>query len=219
MAAARPLLFGLASAARSGWLSAPLRSPPRRPIYLSASRAAPTLASSTPSSNHPGISQSPTSAIAPDQSEQEADSRKAAFLGEADSNDGHEVFQQAYGAPAPALDAKNSAFLGEADSDDGFEALKAEEGDRQAPMDASRAAFLGEADSNDAFEAQKAEEGDRHEPMDATNAAFLGEADSDDGFEADIELYPEKHRHKIGDMADSGFHGERGEMDSNERVA
>ncbi len=145
--------------------------------------------------------------------------RHAAFLGEADSNDGHEVYREAYGAPQPALDAKNAAFLGEADSDDAFEARKIEEGDKHEALDAKHAAFLGEADSNDAFEVQRAQEGDKHEPLDATNAAFLGEADSDDAFEVDFELHPEKHRHPIEDTTPSGFHGERGEMDSNERVA
>jgi len=117
-----------------------------------------------------------------------ADARHAAFLGEADSNDGHEIHQHAYGAPLVALDARHAAFLGEADSDDGFEARKVAEGERQ-------------------------------EALDARHAAFLGEADSDDAFEAHVEVYPDKHTHRIDDTTPSGFHGERGEMDSNERVA
>jgi len=226
--AARPLLLGLASATRFGAvLRTPVGNIPSRvrTFSLSGASIAPTVATPTtsfPSSGNPAIHQAkpspPTTATAGETADDDA-VRHAAFLGEADSNDGHEAYREAHGVREPALDATLAAFLGEADSDDAFEARKIEEGDRHEALDAKHAAFLGEADSDDAFEARKAEEGDKHESMDATNAAFLGEADSDDGFEADVEVHPERHRHAIEDTTPSGFHGERGEMDSNERVA
>ena len=49
--------------------------------------------------------------------------------------------------------------------------------------------------------------------MDASQSAYLGEADSDDGFESDVEVNPEKHRHKLEDVQGSGKHGEPGEGD------
>ena len=211
--AARPLLLGLASAARSGSLSVAFRSVPRRSFQISAAKLSPSVATSMPSSGGGIPSQAPPSAAAPRQADDSNDSKHAAFLGEADSNEGHDVVREAYGKPLPALDANNAAFLGEADSDDGFEAQRATEGDKHEALDSTNAAFLGEADSDDAFEARRAAEGDKHEAMDGTNAAFLGEADSDDGFEVDKDIHPEKHDHRIQDTSSSGFHGERGEHD------
>lgn len=50
------------------------------------------------------------------------DASNAAFLGEADSDDGFEARRAAEGDRHEPLDASQSAYLGEADSDDGFEA-------------------------------------------------------------------------------------------------
>lgn len=209
--AARPLLLRLALAAKSGALSVPLRKPPRRAFQLSATNLIPPAATSMPTSGSRTINQMPPSAAVPGQTEDFSDSKNSAFLGEADSNDGQEVYREVHGPPQPALEADNAAFLGEADSDDAFEVRRAVEGDKYESLDAANAAYLGEADSDDGFEARKAVEGDKHESLDAKNAAFLGEADSDDAYEADFDLNPERHRHKIEDTALSGFHGERGE--------
>ena len=48
------------------------------------------------------------------------DSTNAAYLGEADSDDGFEAHRNAHGR-IEAVDASASAYLGEADSDDGHE--------------------------------------------------------------------------------------------------
>lgn len=215
--AARPLLVGLSAAARSGVLSLSIRNAPRRSFQLDAVKFAPAT-SSTQTAGGGMASNMPPSAAIPRQRENLIDTDHAAFLGEADSNEGHDAYRDAHGAPQPSLDAENAAFLGEADSDDGFEARRAAEGDKRENLDASQAAFLGEADSDDGFEARKAAEGDKHESMDATNAAFLGEADGDDAHEADFDVHPEKHRHKIEDTSSSGFHGERGEDDQGSPV-
>ncbi|KIX08803.1 uncharacterized protein Z518_03460 [Rhinocladiella mackenziei CBS 650.93] len=210
--ATRPLFLGLASAARSGVLTLPRRTPARRCLCVSAARPASTVATSTPTSSSM-VNQIPPSPAGPAQADDVNETKHSAFLGEADSNDGHEAFRDTYGRRQPALEADNAAFLGEADSDDAFEVQRAAEGDKHESMDAQNAAFLGEADSDDGFEALRAAEGDKRESLDAHNAAFLGEADSDDGFEADIEVHPEKHRHTIEDTRTSGFHGESGQHD------
>lgn len=213
--AARPFLRGVSAVAKAGIFGFPARSvAPKRLLQQSAVQLKPTTVTSSPSQSTPFASQVPSSGIVTPQAESFPDNNQhAAFLGEADSNDGHEVYREAHGPPQPALDAGNAAYLGEADSDDGFEARRAVEGDRQAALDAQNAAFLGEADSDDGFEARRAAEGDRHEAMDATNAAFLGEADSDDAHEADFDINPEKHRHNIEDTKSSGLHGQQGEQD------
>lgn len=103
----------------------------------------------------------------------------AAFLGEADSNDGHETFRDNYAAPHEAVDSTNAAFLGEADSNDSFEVQKNMEGQPLPTLDAKNAAYLGEADSDDAFEADIIQNPQAHEhhidSEDTKNAAFLGE--------------------------------------------
>ncbi|EXJ79485.1 hypothetical protein A1O1_08749, partial [Capronia coronata CBS 617.96] len=197
--AARPFLLSMASLTRAGLLGFSIRCLPRRRLHLSAARLAPSVANIAPGSGGQIFNRPPPSSAASSRTEDLNDSKYAAFLGEADSNDGHEAYRDSYGPPAPALDAQNAAFLGETDSNDALEVQKAAEGDKREPLDAKNAAFLGEADSDDALEAIKAVEGDKHESLDAQNAAFLGEADSDDGFEADVESYPEEHRHKIED--------------------
>lgn len=212
--AARPFLRGVAAAPRAANFGFPVRSVATRRLFqLSAVQLKPTTVTSSPSQSTPFASQVPSSGIVTPQESFPDNNQHAAFLGEADSNDGHEVFRDAHGPPQPALDAGNAAYLGEADSDDGFEAQRAVEGEQQAALDAQNAAFLGEADSDDGFEARRAAEGDRHEAMDGTNAAFLGEADSDDAHEADFDINPERHRHNIEDTKSSGLHGQQGEQD------
>lgn len=119
----------------------------------------------------------------------ESDSaRHAAFLGEADSNDGHDAHREAYGAPEPSLDASKSAYLGEADSDDGFEAHRDAHGKEEA-VDATQSAFLGEADSDDGFEGRRAahpEEGDHG----IEDASFSG--DHGQSGEGDLPIEQEK---------------------------
>ncbi|KIW86558.1 hypothetical protein Z517_01956 [Fonsecaea pedrosoi CBS 271.37] len=211
--AARPLLLGLASAARPRALSLPIRGATRRAFQLSTANLRPTAATLSPSESIPLNSQTPTPGTVPPEAEVFPENTHAAFLGEADSNEGHDAVREAHGAPQPALEAENSAFLGEADSDDHFEVRKTIEGDNNPPLDANNAAFLGEADSDDGFEARRAAEGDKQEGLDATNAAFLGEADSDDAHEADFDIHPERHRHSIEDTSVSGLHGQQGEQD------
>ena len=207
--AVRPLLFGLVSVARGGGLNLTGRTTTRRAFHPSATRGRPTVATSSPSQSTPLSSQVPQ----PPQTKVFADSQYAAFLGEADSNDGHDAYRDSHGPLLPALEAENSAFLGEADSNDAFEVRRHLEGDKHESVDSQYAAFLGEADSDDGFEARRAAEGDTHESMDASNAAFLGEADSDDAHEADFDINPERHRHIIEDATPSGFHGQHGEHD------
>jgi len=211
--AARPFLLGLASVARSGNLSFSIRTTAKRTFQLSTAQLKPTVATSSPSQSTPLASQVPPSSTVPPHAEVFADNQHAAFLGEADSNDGHDAYRDSHGPPQPALEADNAAFLGEADSDDGFEVRRHLEGDKHESLDGRNAAFLGEADSDDGFEARRAAEGDTHESMDARNAAFLGEADSDDAHEADFDINPERHRHKIEDTTSSGLHGQQGELD------
>lgn len=198
--ATRVLLSRLALTTTVGRLNVPPRL-----LVQAAARTASTVAASTSAANHP-MSQSPQVLYRTD------DAKNAAFLGEADSNDGHDLYRDIHGAPHPALDPSHASFLGEADSDDGFEARKIEEGEIHEPLDTRYAAFLGEADSDDGFEARKVEEGEKQEALDAKYAAFLGEADSDDGFEADVEINPDKHDHKILDTTESDFHAEGGEL-------
>jgi hypothetical protein len=152
-----------------------LSTSPRQLIPVAQQTPQSTIGSSIPTST-PSAS-STTSPSFPT----EDTTKHAAYLGEADSNDGHEAYRDSHGAPPPSLDATQSAYLGEADSDDGFEVHR-----------------------------------DAHgtvESVDASQAAYLGEADSDDGFESDVEIHPEKHRHRIDDASSSGSHGQPGEGD------
>jgi len=145
------------------------------------------------------------------------DAKHAAFLGEADSNDGHDAFRDAHAKRHEAMDGSNSAFLGEGDSNDGDEIQRDIDGRPLPPLDAKRASFLGEADSDDAFDMDVIENPEAHEhqvgPEEAKNAAFLGEADSADMMEADREVHPEDYSHRIEDTSTSGMHGETGQHD------
>jgi len=180
--AARPLLRGLVSA-RTSFLNSAFRSvkPSKRAFNLSAVRLTPTVATSTPSAGNPIITPPPASPLPAEEAANET--KHAAFLGEADSNDGHEAFKDAYGAPAPALDTQNSAFLGEADSDDGFEAQRAVDGDKFEPMDASQSAYLGEADSDDGFESdvEVHPEDHQHKIEDTSGSGLHGQSGEQDG--------------------------------------
>jgi hypothetical protein len=204
-------LLNMSAAIRIGSLAIPVRGVQQRAFAVTAPLFRPPVVTSSPSHATPFASQVPPSGTPPTQAELSAD--YAAFLGEADSNDGHDIHRATYGPPDPALNAENAAFLGEADSDDGFEIRRYVEGDKHEAMDSQNAAFLGEADSDDGFEAGRAVRGDTHEAMDGTNAAFLGEADSDDAREADFDINPEKHLHNIQDTSSSGLHGQQGEQD------
>ena len=209
--ASRPLLLGVV---RTGALAIPPRIVPKRAFQLSAAHFRPTTVTSSPSQSTPLSNQVPSPSPVPPNTEVFADRiQHAAYLGEADSNDGHDVNREVDGPFQEALDAGNAAFLGEADSNDGFEVRRHVEGDAHEAMDAQHAAYLGEADSDDGFEARRAAEGDKHEAMDGTNAAFLGEADSDDAHEADFDINPDKHTHKFEDTSTSGLHGQHGEQD------
>jgi hypothetical protein len=149
----------------------------------------------------------------PSRSRQDVNEMKhAAFLGEADSNDGHDAFRDAYAKRHEAMDGSNSAYLGEADSNDNYEIQRDIVGRRAVPLDAKNAAFLGEADSDDAFELDVLKNPEAHEHRvdleEAKNASFLGESDSADMFEADREIHPERYSHGIEDTSGSGMHGE-----------
>jgi len=172
--------------------------------------------SATPDSSNPVVS-SMAQSESPTGHDEARSVDRAAFLGEADSNDAHETWRDVDAKPHEAMDSTNAAYLGEADSNDGFESQQDIEGRRAVPLDARNAAYLGEADSDDGFEADFVEHPEDHrhqiDPQDARNAAFLGEADSNDGHEADREEHPEKYRHKIEDVSPSGIHGESGNQD------
>ena len=103
------------------------------------------------------------------------DTRHAAFMGEADSNDGFEANYVVNPPTLESLDASASAFLGESDSDDHFEGERVVRPPKEEALDASAAAFLGEADSNDAFEGEDAVNPRHPEPIDPSTSAFHGE--------------------------------------------
>jgi len=148
-----------------------------RPLHTSTSRSVDLATSSAASARgHPPV--------APSIEAQTDETKHAAFLGEADSNDGFEAFRDAYGAPPPSLDTTNAAYLGEADSDDGFESQIEVQGKKLEPLDASQAAYLGEADSDDGFEAAKV-----------------------------LDPEAVEKRHRVDDPSPSGLHGQVGEQD------
>lgn len=177
-----------------------------------------TISRPPSAASNPMAASKSTSAPPSSQNQQNIDEIKhAAFLGEADSDDGHEAFRDAYAKPHEAMDGTNSAYLGEGDSNDGYEIQQDIDGRRLDPLDAKNAAFLGEADSDDAFELDVIENPEAHrhqvDPEEAKNAAFLGESDSADMFEADREVHPERYSHRIEDASTSGMHGEPGDRD------
>jgi hypothetical protein len=108
------------------------------------------------------------------------DAKHAAFLGEADSNDGFEAAYEINPPKLESLDAANSAFLGEADSDDGFEAHRTINPPTVEALDATASAFLGEADSDDGFEGHRVVNPMDHGPIDPSTSAFHGESGEHD---------------------------------------
>src|SRR5579871_4870115 len=107
-----------------------------------------TISNPTSAVGNPNIGSASTRSSS--QTQQYVDEMKhAAYLGEADSNDGHDAFLEAYAKRHEAMDGSNSAYLGEADSDDNYQIQKDIEGEKLEPLDAKNAAFLGEADSDD----------------------------------------------------------------------
>ncbi|RVX66933.1 hypothetical protein B0A52_09057 [Exophiala mesophila] len=152
-----------------------------REFHLSTVRFSPTAATIIPNASNTIVTPPPPQASAGGNVDRN-DASHAAFLGEADSNDGHDAVQAAYGEPPPALDASNAAFLGEADSDNAFEARKAAEGDKYEPMDASQSAYLGEADSDDGFESDMEihPEAHRHKIDDASVSGLHGQSGEQD---------------------------------------
>lgn len=204
----------------SSWRGIPVKRPlilQEKLFHIRSTLFHPETISNPSSGVHPNISSASTSSPQSSQTQQDVNEMKhAAFLGEADSNDGHDIFRDVYAKRHEAMDGSNSAYLGEADSDDNYEIQRDIEGQRFEPLDAKNAAFLGEADSDDAFELDVIENPEAHEhqvdPEEVKNAAFLGESDSADMFEADREVHPERYSHNIEDASTSGMHGEPGDQ-------
>ena len=167
--ALRPALAAQALAAKSlPSIQRPLST--FKPLF-----AAPTPPQLQQAANNP-VAQTMAQSTSP--SGQSADEgRNAAYLGEADSDDGFEAWKSAHGKPPESVDAANAAYLGEADSDDGFEVHKDIHGQKIDPIDASQAAFLGEADSDDSFEADVEihPEKYRHKIEDASSSGEHGQ--------------------------------------------
>ncbi|KAJ9654844.1 hypothetical protein H2198_006200 [Neophaeococcomyces mojaviensis] len=140
------------------------------------------------SDSNAGVEAHPRGAVPPealDSGNTEQDTvRHASYLGEADSNDGHDTVREVYGAPAPPLDASKAAFLGESDSNDAFETRRDLEGRKLDPVDASTSSFLGEHDSDDGFEGRRVaypEEGD-HRIEDTSGSGIHGQIGEGDTF-------------------------------------
>lgn len=198
MATRRLIIQGIASSRTwtslpTSWTTrsiAPLLSTSYTSTPTRALTYAPKLyASAVPNPNAGAEAVHPKDAVppaTPDTEDPDQDSaRHAAFLGEGDSNDGHDAVQEAYGDPPPSLDASNAAYLGEADSDDGFEHRKDIEGREGPPVDATHSAFLGEGDSDDGFEARRVtypEEAD-HGIQDTSGSALHGQTGEADDFD------------------------------------
>lgn len=222
--AARPLLIGLRNLTRAPPLSLRLApriltssgAPSARLFHNTTSFLAtqttslPTTPGGTLSSSSPPPPGTVPSPAAVDPNE---DTKHAAFLGEADSDDAFNASHIINPPQHEALDGTNSAFLGEADSDDGYEAHSHINPKPQEALDGTNSAFLGEADSNDGYEADSHINPKPQEALDASQSAFLGEGDSDDGFEGERLKNPIGSDHNVEDPGLSGFHGETGEHD------
>src|SRR2546423_3692528 len=131
-------------------------------------------------STGPGQGQSTTpSGQTPSPAAAEYDTKHAAFLGEADSNDAFEITQEINPSKQEALDPTHAAYLGEADSDDGFESHREAHG-RVEALDSSESAYLGEADRDDGFESQKILNPIDHGPLDPSPSAFHGQPGEQD---------------------------------------
>ena len=146
-----------------------------RNLHATTFKAVNVASASTGSDQRP----STPSGQAPPQAAPEYDTKHAAFLGEADSNDAFEANQEINPSRQEALDATHAAFLGEADSDDGFESHREAHG-RVEAVDASESAFLGEADGDDGFESHKILNPTDHGPLDPSSSAFHGQPGEQD---------------------------------------
>ena len=135
----------------------------------------PSRFSECPDASHP----TPPASETPPPADAEYDTKNAAYLGEADSDDAFEASQEINPSRLEALDATNAAFLGEADSDDAFESHRDAHGSVEA-VDSSKSAYLGEADSDDAFESQKILNPTDHGPLDPSSSAFHGQPGEQD---------------------------------------
>lgn len=140
---------------------------------FNAAKAASTAVGSDPRNSTPPPSQTPPPA-AP-----EYDTKHAAYLGEADSDDAFEASKEINPSQPEALDATHAAYLGEADSDDGFESHRDAHG-RVEALDTSESAYLGEADRDDGFESQKILNPTDHGPLDPSTSAFHGQPGEQD---------------------------------------
>jgi len=138
-----------------------------------------TGAVQNPSSTPPSPGQAPPSVVVV-----EFDTKHAAFLGEADSNDAFEAAHEINPPVLVALDATHAAFLGEADSDDGFVTHREAHGSVEA-LDPSESAYLGEADRDDGFEIRQILNPTDHGPLDPTLSAFHGQPGEHDAHEED----------------------------------
>jgi hypothetical protein len=148
-------------------------SPVRRSRSLHATSFKAVNATSTSTSSDQRPSSTPSSQT-PSPAALEFDTKHAAFLGEADSNDAFEANQEINPSQQEALDPTHAAFLGEADSDDGFESHRDAHGRIEA-VDASQSAYLGEADGDDGFESHKILNPTDHGPLDPSSSAFHGQ--------------------------------------------
>ena len=148
--AARPVFSALV-ALRPALAGAPVRALATKPFQRPISTFKPLYADTPSQPQANPLVQSMAQSASPS-GQTDDDGKHAAFLGEADSDDGFEAWKDAHGQPPGPIDADNAAFLGEADSDDGFESHKDIHGEKIVQVDASQAAFLGEADSDDGFE-------------------------------------------------------------------
>jgi len=114
------------------------------------------------------------------------DTKHAAFLGEADSNDAFEATREINPSRPEALDTTHAAYLGEADSNDGFESHREAYG-RVEALDPSESAYLGEADRDDGFESHKILNPTDHGSLDPSPSAFHGEPGEQDTYEEESQ--------------------------------
>jgi hypothetical protein len=150
-----------------------------RNLHLTSYKAAEAASTSI------GLDQRPStipSGQTPSPAALEYDTKHAAFLGEADSNDAFEVTQEINPSRQEALDPTHAAYLGEADSNDGFESHRDAYG-RVEALDSSESAYLGEADRDDGFESQKLLNPTDHGPLDPSSSAFHGQPGEQDEYE------------------------------------
>lgn len=153
--------------------------PPQRQFHAFKPLFSPDAAPASPTSpSNPTAAQQTTGKPA-----HEEDHKHAAYLGEADSDDGFETWKDTHGKDHESMDGSNAAFLGEADSDDGFESHKDVHGQKVESVDASQSAFLGEGDSDDGFESDVEINPDkyRHKIDDAAVSGEHGQPGEGDG--------------------------------------